>query len=122
MKLKYVTIVLALFGFIALQITSCTKDKVPLAPLSSECVDTISYSAFVKPLMVANCSTSGCHDSFGAGGKTLETYSQISSFAEIILKSIRHDGVSPMPQNAPKMDDSIATQLNCWILQGKLEN
>jgi hypothetical protein len=115
-------IILVFLGISATQISSCTKNKVPLPELVSDCPDTIQFSTFIQPLMVANCSTSGCHDSFGAGGYTLETYNQIKSNAEIILKSIRYDGVTPMPQGQPKLSENLATEFNCWIVQGALDN
>lgn len=111
-----------LLGLSATQISSCTKNKVPLPALNSECPDTIRYQTFVQPLISTNCTTSGCHDATSAsGGYVFETYSQIGTNADIILKAIRHDGIQ-MPKNLPKLADSLATKLNCWIVQGKLEN
>jgi hypothetical protein len=122
MKIVYTLFLLVIIGFLFMPISSCTKNKVPLPELDNTCSDSVKYVTFVQPLISSNCSTSGCHDSFGAGGYTLETHAQISGNAEIILKAIRHDGAASMPQGQPKLVDSLTTQFNCWINQGKLEN
>lgn len=110
------------FGYFSLQMTSCTKEKVPLPKLNSSCPDTIKFQDYVLPLISTNCNTSGCHDS-GAGGYTLTNHAAISGNADIILKVIRYEsGATPMPQGQPKLADSVAIKLNCWILQGKLDN
>ncbi len=114
------------FGYLSLQMSSCTKEKVPLPsvsnPVINNCPDTISFQNQVFPMIDVNCNTSGCHDS-GAGGYTLTNHSQISANAEIILKVIKHEsGVEPMPQGQSKLADSLAQQFNCWISQGKADN
>lgn len=122
MKLKFVPILLFVVAVLAFQFLACTKNKVPLPELNNTCLDTVRYSTFVQPLMATNCSTSGCHDASGEGGYVLQTYSQIKNNAGIILKSIRHDGVAPMPKDQDKLADSLATKFNCWIVQGSLDN
>lgn len=123
MKIIYFTATLTLVAYFSLRLTSCSKEKVPLPPLDTTCADSIRFQSFVLPLMQTNCSTSGCHDAFASGGYTLETHSQISSNSAIILKAIRHEsGTVSMPQDLPKLADSLATKFNCWILQGKLNN
>lgn len=50
-------------------------------------------------------------------------YSNIQANADIILSVIRYEGgVVNMPLGGSKLSDSLIQQMNCWILQGKLEN
>ena len=103
--------------------SSCTKNKVPIPELNTDCLDTISYQTFVQPLISTNCSTSGCHDASSSGGYVFESHAQVSTNADIILKAIRHtSGTTQMPQGQPKLADSLAMNFNCWIAQGKLDN
>ena len=103
--------------------TSCNKDKVPTFT-SSNCPDTIFYSAIVQPMIQQNCATSGCHSaSSAAAGYNLEGHSNVSANATDILNVIRHEGSgTPMPLGQPKLSDAIIQQFECWIDQGKLNN
>ena len=101
---------------------SCTKD-VTAEPFSGDCLDTISYSNFIQPLMNTNCNTSGCHDASSAGGLEFLNYNDISTNANVILSAINHDGIfTNMPLGETKLADSLIQQFQCWIAQGKLEN
>ena len=106
-------------------ISSCEKDKtmIPVPPPPEQCPDTISFSGFVEPLIVANCSTSGCHDAATSSGTyNLEGYDNIEASASAILTAIKHEGSSPMPLGSPKLSDTIIQQFDCWVVQGKLNN
>jgi hypothetical protein len=113
------TFVLGLL-YLSMHVSSCTKEKVP----AGECADTIYFQATIQPLIITNCSTSGCHDaSNGAGGYALEDHASISMNADIILTSIRHEGsIQPMPQDLPKLSDADISHFSCWMQQGKLNN
>ena len=101
---------------------SCKKD-VAAVPIPPECLDTISYSNFVQPLIDANCTTSGCHDASSAGGYTFMTYINVSTNADAIYSAISHDGtLTNMPLGSPKINDSLIQQVYCWIAQGTLDN
>jgi hypothetical protein len=123
MRIIFTILTLIILGGLSLNMSACSKDKVPAPALNTDCPDTVSYQSFVRPLIMSNCTTSGCHDASSAGGYVLETHTQISANADIILNAIRHtSGISQMPQGQPKLADSLATKLNCWIIQGKLDN
>lgn len=100
-------------------LSACRKDKIPVAPLSVECPDTIRFSTQISPMIQNYCVS--CHAS-GAGGYTLGDYTSISNNADIILKSLRGDGVLLMPDGGPALADSLIQQFTCWINQGKLNN
>lgn len=107
---------------VAMGSSSCKKDKTSPAT-SGDCPDTISFATKIEPLIQQNCSTTGCHDAASAGGYNLLGHSNISANATIVLSVIKHDaGVTPMPFGGTKLADSLATQFNCWIQQGKLNN
>lgn len=100
-------------------ITSCKKDKVSPGIITADCPDTIRFSNQILPIIQNNCVS--CHAS-GAGGYTLGDYASVSNNADIILKSMRGDGVSLMPDGGPALADSLIQQFACWINQGKLNN
>jgi hypothetical protein len=106
-------------------IFSCRKDKVQEVTIQpEECGETVSYTNEIQPFLDINCSTSGCHNAnSGSAGYVLETHTQISDNADVILSVIRHEsGFSPMPQGSPKLNDSTIQKMECWISQGKLFN
>lgn len=123
--MKYIY-VLSIF---ILVLGSCTKDK-SAAPLienikKEPCSDTLSFSGKILPaILTPSCNTSGCHNSTtAAAGLDLTTYAGVAPISEILLKSMNHEsGISPMPKNAPKMNDSLIAIFECWINQGKLNN
>jgi len=99
--------------------SSCKKDIAPVAT----CVDEISYTQDVKPIIDLNCSTSGCHDASLSGGYSFVSYVSVSANASTILNVINHEsGFTPMPYGNGKLADSTIQKINCWIQQGKLNN
>ena len=104
--------------------TSCTKEKTP-EPIPEVCVnDTILFSTRVQPIIDMSCATSGCHDAGGSsGGYVFENHTQISSNIDIILKTINHDpSVVPMPYFQEKLPQDTIDVINCWNVQGALDN
>ena len=101
-------------------ISSCKKDMAPVA----ECVEEVSYSAKIQPVIELNCSTSGCHDAAAQGGVNLVSYIGVSANADKILNVIQLEegNVDLMPLGGPRLADSTIEQFNCWIQQGKLNN
>lgn len=119
-----------LFGLIVALVlccTSCAKDKVSFVeelPLTAaDCGDTVSYLQQVKPIIEQNCSTSGCHDASSSGGYEFLSYTNVSQYAEIMLKSMKHEqGPSNMPLGQPKLNDSLIQTFECWVMQGVQNN
>jgi|TARA_R110000737_G_scaffold193924_1_gene215169 hypothetical protein len=115
-------ILFSLFLLSSVGIFSCKKKTTTVT--TATCTSTISYVVDIKPLVDQNCNTSGCHNSgSSSGGYNLTTYGNVSSNADIILKTMRHSsGVKAMPQGSSKLASSTTDQFDCWIQQGKLNN
>ncbi len=115
-------IIFTLFALVTVVNFSCTKEKTSIS--AAQCPDTISFSAQVMPIFDLNCSTSGCHDATTAqSGYNFTTYANIAANSSVILDVINHgSGVTPMPFGSPKLADSLIQQIECWVLQGKLDN
>ena len=107
-------------GGILLAMPSCKKDKVE--PINSTNVVTVSYSNQIEPLIISNCSTSGCHGTPFSGGYQFLNYSDISANASDVLGVIRHESGTPMPFGSAKLADSLIQQFEFWIDEGKLDN
>ncbi len=121
--MKYLYIILSFIAISSLTI-SCKKDKAPdIVPIES-CVDTVSFSQVVLPLIEQSCATTGCHDANTAqSGFNFSGHFNISVFSPSMIGSIRHDAsFVPMPFSAPKLADSLIQKIGCWIAQGKLNN
>ena len=113
-------IILIIIGTISL--VSCSKDMTH-EPIPVNCLDTISYSLQIQPLLDINCSTSGCHDaSSGQGGFILMTHSEVSSASSDVYAAMNHSGPNPMPLGGAKLADSLIKQFECWIEQGTQNN
>ena len=115
-----------LFG--AIVISACTKDTVPekiVDPIAVDpCLDTVSYSTTIVPLLNDNCVP--CHNSSSAsGGYDLSSYANVSASADVVLHTIKQDdpaNFAPMPQGGDKLPDPSIQDFECWINQGKLNN
>ena len=98
---------------------SCKKDKAS----AYDCSNEVSFAQQVEPLIVQNCSTSGCHDVSASGGYEFKDYSTISSAAERIVSAIKHEsGIAPMPLGEEKFSDSLIGIVDCWVASGKQNN
>lgn len=102
--------------------SGCAKDKTQ-SPMLEICPDTISFATQVEPIIINNCSVTGCHDVTASGGYDLQGYSSISVNANDILSAIYHNpGPVPMPYFQSKLNDTLIQQCDCWTVQGKLNN
>lgn len=122
---SYFMLSAAALVFTLISVSSCDKDKTEVVVIVPEdCPETIFFSTTIEPLMVANCSTSGCHDAGTAsGGYDLEGHANIETHADIVLAAIKHENAGlPMPLSQPKLSDTIIDQFECWIDQGSLNN
>jgi len=113
------TKLLIIFFGVALLIFSCKKEKAA----AFVCTEEVSYSNEIRPLIEMNCTVSGCHDASAAGGYDFLSYEEVSSNADRILETIQHgSGVSPMPQGAGKLADSLIQKFYCWKENGTQNN
>ena len=118
-----------LMGIILLSLSSCLKhqsiepiEEIVVDTTSFPCGDTVFFNTVIMgEILTPSCNTSGCHNSSSAAsGYDFTTYSNVNSNASIILDVIEHNtGVTPMPLGSSKLDDSLATKLDCWIQQGQ---
>ena len=115
-----------LFISIVIISVSCKKDKTPeIIPIpEGECIDIVSFSQTVEPIIVQSCATTGCHDATThESGFYFSGYQNISIFIDPIIGSMRYDpGYTPMPSGSPKVADSLIQKIECWIAQGAQNN
>lgn len=98
---------------------SCNKDKSP--PKDPLCINTISFSEQILPLITTNCIS--CHDNGNTSGYTLTNHTNISTNAKAILDAMKaQNGKLLMPEGGPALHDTLIQQFSCWIDQGRLEN
>ena len=133
---KLLQLALIIFSGTILQI-ACTKNKYekPVDPVTSTC-DTnstpMSYSINIKPIMVNNCGTNGCHDATNKfGGWDLSACTptagngvqMCANTNNQLLGAITHStNVNmPMPPQGKLLDCEIAKIRN-WIQQGAKDN
>lgn len=107
---KIFSIVVLFSGLVFL--AQCTKDK---APKPSACnVSTVSYVSDVKPILDANCATSGCHDAITQqSGFDYSTYAAASAGGEGAMCKIQGSCGSIMPP-AGKLADSLICIIEGW--------
>lgn len=122
-KLSYFLAAIFVVSTMMASVSSCDKDKTPIA-VPNECADTVSFVQKIEPMIQMNCSTTGCHDATSsASGYNLEGHGNISANGTAILNVIRHEaGFTPMPLGQSQLNDSLISQFNCWVAQGKLNN
>jgi uncharacterized membrane protein len=73
------------------------------------------FAANVAPIISANCATSGCHNSTGAGGLVLQNHAQISAARNRIKTRVIDDKTMPPSGPLPPAQINI---LKCWIEAG----
>lgn len=80
----------------------------------------VRYSVQVVQILDQYCIS--CHSAaLASGGVELETYEQAKTYTlnGQLLRSVRHEGPSPMPQNAPKHSDCRINTLSAWFNDGR---
>ncbi len=107
-------------------IYSCDR-KIGLVPVAPTPVpvntcDSVKYSVEIKPILDAQCATSGCHSgSFPAGGVDLATYANAKVQAlngRIKARAIDNGGGMPAAGQIPQSQKDL---LKCWINNGALQ-
>ena len=85
-------------------------------------IDSICYTEVVEPLLLANCSRSGCHnDTTRQKGISVASYhSLISSISgELLLKCIKDTGELRMPPDpSPHLTDTQIAVIQQWVKEG----
>jgi hypothetical protein len=109
-----------------LVVVSCKhKPDVPQAPQ-------VSFSKDVQPVIIANCTMSGCHGSSGGGERErrqLLTYSDVAAIvtpysphsSDLYNRITASGGEDKMPPSGYMSEQSIET-IYIWILQGAKNN
>jgi hypothetical protein len=109
-------------GFLA-----CTHT--PVIPAQPE----VSFSKQVQPVIIANCTMSGCHNGVSSGGEdvfSLMNYSDITrrnmaipgnAKSSRIYSAITGSGENAMPPNGAMSNDDILL-IYLWIEQGAKNN
>jgi len=111
-----------------LVLAGCYNDKQDkLYPTGTTVCDTtnITFGKDVLPILTKNCITSGCHDVTASSGYDLRSfegaYAAVAN--EQLIKSITHDpGLTPMPQNMPKLSDCDINKIIRWVNLGAQNN
>ena len=87
----------------------------------------ISYSKNIAPIINENCKS--CHGGSVAnnsgGGIVLDNYTDLSSYIDLVILSIKQDptsGVSFMPKNGGKLNDCYLKQIQKWKTEGAKNN
>lgn len=123
--MKINSVVIILFSIVLFTVSACTFDSEEELYPSSDC-DTaeMSLATDIRPIL-DNYNCSGCHSSVSnSGGVDLEGHTDLKIWADngILLKSMKHDGASPMPKGADKMNACDIAKVEAWISQGALDN
>ena len=104
---------------------SCYYDNEEDLYPPTECIsDNMSYQSDVVPIISNNCYV--CHSAISnTGDVTLEGYDEIKKYVDSgqLMGAINHNaGFSPMPQDAPKLNDCSISKIESWIADGAPNN
>lgn len=96
--------------------------------------DTVYFQNQVLPLIISNCTQSGCHDAVShQGGIILDNYANIMNFGDVhpgdpgqsaistLISTTDPDLIMPPANQNPLTETQIQT-INTWIQQGALKN
>lgn len=96
---------------------SCTKDKLELVEFA--CIDEITYSNEVRPIIQNTCAYSGCHDGSGAAPGDFTSFDGIAPFLTPDRFENRSLILRDMPPNyasGPRsLTDDEIEMMNCWV-------
>jgi mono/diheme cytochrome c family protein len=113
------------FTALLIHFSACDyNNEEQLYPTSScETVD-MSYAIDVTDIL-QNYSCISCHSSANSQHSViLEGYDNVKVWVDsgTLLKSMKHDGASPMPKNQTKMNPCDIDKIEAWITAGALNN
>jgi len=106
---------------VILMFSSCYYDKEEALYLGNIPCDTSNVRYSVQVVQILNQYCISCHSAAApSGGVPLETYEQVKTYTlnGQLLRSVKHTGPSPMPQNAPKLSDCKISTLELWFNAG----
>ena len=109
---KVIVFFLIIIGF-----SSCRKDEYKKLDCSTI---NAKYNADIKPIINANCTSSGCHDA-GSGNGDYTTYSglKIKVDNSSLSSRVLYDKNMP-PNGALSLDDR--NKIKCWLDNGAPNN
>lgn len=120
---KLISFSLVLFVLIISMPTlnSCTKDRVQ--PLTLTACDSlnVTYSQVVKPIILLNCATSGCHLAGTNVPGDYSSYDGLKLHVDNGKFKLRTITYRDMPPNGP-LSESDIQKLNCWLDAGAPNN
>jgi hypothetical protein len=124
-KQSFAITLLLLVMFSGVLLSNCTHD--PLTPLEDAPV--MSFKDDVQPLIISNCTQSGCH---GRNGEefSLVTYQEVvgrvsagKPHSSELYKVITANAYGVMPPKPnPHMTDTEIKTIYLWIAQGANDN
>ncbi|MCZ8284549.1 MAG: hypothetical protein O9353_03750 [Bacteroidia bacterium] len=106
--------------------SSCTKDIGPdpaLIPKNVNICDSVKFSSTIKPIIDANCATSGCHVPGGSGPGDFTSFPDISlkvqngSFKARVI-----DGVPGFMPATGRLPQPEIDKITCWLNAGAPNN
>jgi len=103
------------FFILACFFLSCKKNNDP-QNTNIPCDPAISYAARVKPVLVSNCTSSGCHD--GINYPSLGEYTVARDAAQQIKSAVSR-GIMPLYSSLSAVDKAA---IICWIDNGSKNN
>lgn len=116
-------------SFLVIVLGSCYYDKADkLYPASTGGCDTtnVTYALTVKPIIVQNCATSGCHDAGSqSGGYNFTNYADLKTAVEsgrLIGDIYQQVGFNPMPKTGAKLSNCDLSKISVWVNNGALNN
>jgi mono/diheme cytochrome c family protein len=116
---------LAFFIGLSTILISCNyQNEEELFPTTSCDTENLSYAGEITDILT-NYNCLSCHSNTSSqGGVNLEGYTALKVWVdnELLLKSIKHDGASPMPKNQAKMNACDIDKIEGWINDGAPNN
>ncbi|GLR16850.1 hypothetical protein GCM10007940_14650 [Portibacter lacus] len=105
-------------------IFSCTRDTI--SEVESECLEVITYTDHIQPLVNGTCAYTGCHVGSSAPGN-FTTYDGLAKFFDndLIEREVIRDRT--MPPNSStlgptELSDEELELFKCWIQAGYPKN
>ncbi|MBL0049031.1 MAG: hypothetical protein IPP32_13155 [Bacteroidetes bacterium] len=128
MKFKHSLITSALLAFLLLIIGIRCKDE-PVIPDSPA----IKFSDEVLPIIIGNCTASGCHGNYNPQQFLLNSYTDVMTHGEVkaknargsklytVITSNKEDEKMPRKPN-PDLTEKQIEIIYLWIMQGAKNN